>query len=124
MATVNLRIVNAMNGMTLCDDNVDDVKYGKVESKGGDPHECDGTNNNENPFPGPTCTNALHKGTNGNWVGVYYPNMEDFLIKEILDVRAGDNTYWSIWLNYKYVTVGGCQAQIKNHDSVLHQEKS
>jgi hypothetical protein len=49
----------------------------------------------------------------------YYPGMEDFLIKEILDVEAGDNTYWSLWLNYKYVTVGGCQAQIKNYDSVL-----
>ena len=59
-----------MNGKTLYDHNISDVKDGKVQSKGGkEEYECDGTNNNENPFPGPTCTNALHKGTNGNWVG-------------------------------------------------------
>jgi hypothetical protein len=49
----------------------------------------------------------------------YYPNMEDFFIKQILGVQAGNDTYWSLWLNFKYVTVGGCQAQIKSHDSVL-----
>jgi hypothetical protein len=45
--------------------------------------------------------------------------MEDFLIEQILHIQTGKETFWSLWLNFKYVTVGGCQAQIKDHDSVL-----
>jgi hypothetical protein len=50
----------------------------------------------------------------------YYPDIEDFLITEINNVTNEPNfTFWSLWLNFKYVKVGGCQAQIKDHDSVL-----
>jgi hypothetical protein len=46
--------------------------------------------------------------------------MDDFLITEINGVKNEPNfTFWSLWLNFKYATVGGCQAQIKTGDSVL-----
>jgi hypothetical protein len=69
MATVNLRIVDAGKNITLLEQTVSDVTAGKVKPQTGAERDCDGTNNNENPFPGPTCTNALHKGTAGNWDG-------------------------------------------------------
>lgn len=54
---VNVR-VEAGNGITVFEGNV--MTYGhEVTADTGGTHICDGTNGNENPFPGPTCTSAL-----------------------------------------------------------------
>jgi len=54
---VNVR-VEAGNDITVFEGNV--VTYGReVTADTGGTHLCDGTNGNENPFPGPTCTSAL-----------------------------------------------------------------
>jgi hypothetical protein len=67
--TVNLRIVDAGKNNTLFEGTVSNVTYGDVKPQTGGAHKCDGTNGNESPFPGPTCTNALHQGTEGQWDG-------------------------------------------------------
>jgi hypothetical protein len=41
------------------------------------------------------------------------------LITKILTSTASNDTFWSLWLNFRYVNVAGCQARIKNDDSVL-----
>ena len=71
MATVNLRVVDATAKVPSpwVETTISDVTDGKVKPQTGPERDCDGTNNNENPFPGPTCTNVLHKGTKGNWDG-------------------------------------------------------
>jgi hypothetical protein len=46
--------------------------------------------------------------------------MEDFEITEIQGVQiTPDANFWSLLLNFKFASVGGCQAQIKDGDSVL-----
>ena len=53
---VNLRIEGSTN--TIFEGPV--VTRGHdVTTPSGGTHKCDGTNNNANPFPGPTCTSAL-----------------------------------------------------------------
>lgn len=67
MTTVNLRIAQAQ--ITWFEETIKDVTAGKVKPHSGPERDCDGTNDNENPFPGPTCTNVLHKGIEGDWDG-------------------------------------------------------
>lgn len=53
---VNLRIEGAEK--TIFEGPI--VTYGhNVTTASGGTHPCDGTNNNANPTPGPTCTSAL-----------------------------------------------------------------
>ena len=53
---VNLRIEGA--DKTIFEGHI--VTRGhNVTTVSGGTHHCDGTNNNENEFPGPTCTSAL-----------------------------------------------------------------
>jgi len=55
--TVNVRVEDG-NYLAVFDGSV--KTFGKqVTAETGGTHLCDGTNGNEYPFPGPTCTSAL-----------------------------------------------------------------
>ncbi|THV06381.1 hypothetical protein K435DRAFT_743842 [Dendrothele bispora CBS 962.96] len=83
---------------------------------------CDGTNHNENPYPGPTCTSALDdasKKANFTWDGTVFGNFDDFFITTIAEDSQTDTEFWGILLNFVFTPVGGCQQQIQHGDHVL-----
>jgi hypothetical protein len=53
---VNLRIEGSTS--TIFEGPIVTLGHNVTTTSGGN-HHCDGTNNNQNPSPGPTCTSAL-----------------------------------------------------------------
>ena len=53
---VNLRVEGSAK--TIFEGTIVTTGHNVTTVSGGN-HHCDGTNNNENPLPGPTCTSAL-----------------------------------------------------------------
>jgi hypothetical protein len=53
------------------------------------------------------------------YLRTYNKEYDDFLITSINDEVATDRYYWAIWLNFKPLTVGGCQQKVKKDDDVL-----
>ncbi|KAJ3500986.1 hypothetical protein NLJ89_g9544 [Agrocybe chaxingu] len=93
-----------------------------VTTKSGGNHHCDGTNNNENLKPGPTCTSALDdasKRKNFSFDGTYFPEFDDFFITSIGGDTQTDTQFWAILLNFQFTPVGGCQQQVKWGDDIL-----
>ena len=45
--------------------------------------------------------------------------MNDFFIDTIAGQGAGTNQFWSLCLNYRPISVGGCQQIVKEGDQVL-----
>jgi len=91
-------------------------------------YRCDGTNGNENPLPGPTCTSALDDASRPpfpiprpfTWDAEYYQSLDDLFMTEIGNYAATPGeTFWALYLNFKSAQVGGCQQQIESGDSVL-----
>ncbi len=85
---------------------------------------CDGTNNGQNPAPGPTPTassvdamSILGQGFDGQW----YSQYDDYFIKrwgpDAQDEAQGE--YWGVLVNNVYTNVGGCQYQLDAGDEVL-----
>ncbi|KAF8957466.1 hypothetical protein BDZ97DRAFT_1669955 [Flammula alnicola] len=103
---------------------------GPVQTRGHDvttdsagTRRADGTNGNENPFPGPTCTAALDDMANAHgftWDGTYNSTLDDIMITTIGGETAAPNsTFWQLALNFTRADRGGGQLQIRNGDSVL-----
>jgi len=93
-----------------------------VTTHSGGNHHCDGTNNNENPIPGPTCTSALDdasKLAKFPFDGTYSAEFDDFFITTIDHVAQTSTEFWGILLNYEFTPVGGCQQEVKRNDDVL-----
>jgi hypothetical protein len=85
---------------------------------------CDGTNNSQNPAPGPTPTassvdamSILGKGFDGQWYNQY----DDYFIKQWGPdgQDEGHGEYWGVLVNNVYTNVGGCQYQLDAGDEVL-----
>jgi Domain of unknown function (DUF4430) len=145
MESSNLRVVVNVRiegkSTTIFEGSVK-TKAHDVTTQTGGTHLIDGTNGNENPFPGPTCTAALDDAAKigkftidgyeslystavhltQNWLlnSPYYPtSFDDFFIKTINGEPSSGSEYWQLALNYKPATVGGGQLLIKDGDSVL-----
>ena len=88
---------------------------------------CDGTNNGQNPTPGPTPTAAsvdamsiLGEDFDGQW----YPGYDDYFLKrwgpDAQDPTApSGGEYWGLLVNDVFTNVGGCQYQLDGGDEVL-----
>ncbi|TDL28705.1 hypothetical protein BD410DRAFT_239413 [Rickenella mellea] len=90
-------------------------------ASGGD-HHCDGTNNGENPKPGPTCTSALDDASRRHgftFDGTFFAEFDDFFITRIGPDTQTSTQFWGILLNFQFTPVGGCQQQVKFEDQVL-----
>jgi len=113
--TVNLRVEGRYGA--LFEGNVSTCGH-RVTLASGKKYHCNGTNNDSNPCPGPTCTTALddsHIGFDGN----YWEKFDDIFITSIGGEAAGKNEHWVILLNFQPIPVGGCQQQVKGGDDVL-----
>jgi len=126
---VNVRVegVNVEGPATTVFEGVTTTHGREVTAATGGTHLCDGTNGNENPLPGPTCTSALDDASRPRlsprpftWDGVYNHSLDDFLINRIGEFTATvGQTFWSLKVNFQPTPVGGGQMQIKSGDRVL-----
>ena len=137
---VNLRI-EGLN-KTIFEGNVL-TRGHNVTTVSGGTHHCDGTNNDANPLPGPTCTSALDDGSKlahfpfdgyvqlishferwwlilvGNRYSTYFTEFDDFLITSIGGNTQTSTAFWYILLNFQLIPVGGCQQEVKLNDQIL-----
>ena len=138
---VNLRIEGSTN--TIFEGPI--ITRGhNVTTVSGGTHHCDGTNNNANPTPGPTCTSALddaskiHHFTFDGYVSYFLishcakwlihgakcystfsTEFDDFFITSIGGVTQTATEFWGILLNFQFIPVGGCQQEVKLNDDIL-----
>ncbi|KAK7017673.1 surface cell-adhesion protein [Favolaschia claudopus] len=93
-----------------------------VTTVSGGAHHCDGTNNGENEFPGPTCTSALDDAARKEefqWDGTFFEEFDDYFITSIADSTETTTQFWGILLNFVFTPVGGCQQEVKPEDHIL-----
>ncbi|KDN40928.1 hypothetical protein RSAG8_07796, partial [Rhizoctonia solani AG-8 WAC10335] len=94
-----------------------------VKTASGGSHHCDGTNNGQNPAPGPTCTSALADvaALSGviTWDGTWDSNFDDFFVTRIAGSSQTSSQFWGLLLNWQYAPVGGCQQQVVAGDTIL-----
>ncbi|KAJ7348453.1 hypothetical protein DFH08DRAFT_778964 [Mycena albidolilacea] len=117
--TVNLRIEGA--DKTIYEGPIFTIGH-NVTTVYGDSHHCDGTNNNENEFPGPTCTSALDdasKKKGFQWDGTFFDEFDDYFVTSIGDSTETDSQFWGILLNFQFTPVGGCQQEVNAGDHIL-----
>ncbi|PFH53717.1 hypothetical protein AMATHDRAFT_951 [Amanita thiersii Skay4041] len=118
-ALIHLRIEGATE--TIFDGPIFTTGHNVTTASGGT-HHCDGTNNNQNPTPGPTCTSALDDAAAAHgftWDGTFFDSFDDYLVTRIASDSETSTEFWSLLLNYQLTTVGGCQQQVQNTDEVL-----
>jgi hypothetical protein len=115
-----------------------------VTTASGGTHHCDGTNNNANPSPGPTCTSALDNASKSahftfdGYVGfshlalrtmanpwrktlhtTFATQFDDFFITSIGGVSQTSTQFWGLLLNFQFTPVPGCQQEVERDDNVL-----
>ncbi|KAH7327677.1 hypothetical protein B0J17DRAFT_680571 [Rhizoctonia solani] len=94
-----------------------------VKTASGGTHHCDGTNNGQNPVPGPTCTSALADvaALSGiiTWDGTWDSNFDDFFVTRIAGTSQTSSQFWGLLLNWQFTPVGGCQQQVAAGDTIL-----
>jgi len=116
---VNLRVEGATK--TIFDATVVTRGHNVTTPSGGN-HHCDGTNNGENPLPGPTCTRALDdasKLAQFSFDGTFSTAFDDFFITSIGGDTQTSTEFWGILLNFEFTPVGGCQQEVKHNDQIL-----
>jgi len=93
-----------------------------VTTPSGGTHECNGKNNNANPFAGPTCTSALSDAAqlqHFTFDGTFSIQFDDFFITSIGGDTQTSTEFWGILLNFEFIPVGGCQQEVKVNDEIL-----
>ncbi|THH26516.1 hypothetical protein EUX98_g7672 [Antrodiella citrinella] len=116
---VNLRVEGATD--TIFEGLIFTRGHNVTTVSGGN-HHCDGTNNDENPRPGPTCTSALDSASylaKFTFDGTFDPQFDDFFITSIGDSTQNVTQFWGILLNFQFTPVGGCQQEVQLGDQVL-----
>jgi hypothetical protein len=68
---------------------------------------------------GTTATGALDDATADNWTGSYSAKFNDFLVGTILGETPTGNNFWTLWVNGRSSTTGGCSTQLHPSDHVL-----
>ncbi|KAF8172977.1 hypothetical protein K438DRAFT_1728644 [Mycena galopus ATCC 62051] len=116
---VNLRIEGA--NRTIFEGTIVTMGHNVTTVSGGT-HHCDGTNNNTNPFPGPTCTSALDDASRARrfqWDGTFSTEFDDFFITSIGKSTETATQFWGLLLNFRFTPVGGCQQEVNVGDHIL-----
>ncbi|CUA74630.1 hypothetical protein RSOLAG22IIIB_05638 [Rhizoctonia solani] len=117
--SVNVRIEGATS--TIFEGTV--ITKGRdVKTPSGGSHHCDGTNNGQNPAPGPTCTSALADVADLSgikWDGTWDANFDDFFVTRIGGSTQTSSQFWGLLLNWQFTPVGGCQQQVAAGDTIL-----
>ena len=117
--SVNLRVEG--QSQTIFDGPVTTDGH-QITTQSGGTHPCDGTNNGANPSPGPTATAALDDGArlnNFSWDADWFPSFNDFIVNRVAGEAATSSQFWGFGVNFKFGTVGGCQARVHQGDEVL-----
>ena len=118
--TVNVRVEGVHK--TLFEGDVKTTVHKVNGHDGTGAHKCDGTNNGASKKPGPTLTGAFDDGTrefNTTWRGKWFQSFEDFEITRVGPDSSTTTKFWSLELNWKDTSVGGCQQKVKKGDQVL-----
>ncbi|KAK7018362.1 surface cell-adhesion protein [Favolaschia claudopus] len=116
---VNLRIEGA--NRTIFEGPIVTTGHNVTTVSGG-AHHCDGTNNGENEFQGPTCTSALDDAARKEgfqWDGTFFEEFDDYFITSIANSTETTTQFWGILLNFVFTPVGGCQQEVKPEDHIL-----
>jgi hypothetical protein len=138
--SVNLRIEGSTK--TIFEGTVVTTGHDVTTASGGT-HPCNGTNNDANPTPGPTCISALDDAAKlnkftfngyvsyflishcGEWLthgtkrySNFFTQFDDFFITSISGEAQTSTEFWGIFLNYKLVH-GGCQQEVTVDDEIL-----
>ncbi|KAF5390022.1 hypothetical protein D9757_003817 [Collybiopsis confluens] len=116
---INLRIEGSQT--TIFEDLVL-TKGHVVTTPSGGAHQCNGLNNNSNPFPGPTATSALDDASKKKhfpFDGTFFDDFDDFLITSIGPDAQTDTEFWGLLVNFQFAQVGGCQLEVSPGQKVL-----
>jgi hypothetical protein len=117
--SVNLRVEG--QSQTLFDAPVTTDGH-QITTPSGGTHPCDGTNNGAHPTPVPTATAALDDGArlnNFTWDADWFASFNDFIVTRVAGEAATSSQFWGFGVNFKFATVGGCQARVHQGDEVL-----
>jgi hypothetical protein len=117
--SVNLRVEG--QSQTLFDGPVTTDGH-QITTPSGGTHPCDGTNNGAHPTPVPTATAALDDGArlnNFTWDADWFASFNDFIVTRVAGEAATSSQFWGFGVNFKFATVGGCQARVHQGDEVL-----
>jgi hypothetical protein len=82
-----------------------------ITTPSGGTHQCDGTNNNQNPNPGITPTNLIDDAARlcgFDFDGTYSPSFSDYFINRIAATQQTSNQFWGVLVNNIYTPTGGC----------------
>jgi hypothetical protein len=87
-------------------------------------HRCDGTNNKQNPAPGPTATGAAVEGlrlAGADFDGRWFPGFDDYYVNRFGPDAENGNAYvyWGVLIDDVFTDLGGCQAQLHDAQRVL-----
>jgi hypothetical protein len=118
--TVNVRVEGVHK--TLFEGDVKSTVHKVNGHDGTGAHKCDGTNNGASKKPGTTLTDAFDNGAhqfNVTWRGKWFQSFDDFEITKVGPDSNTSSKFWSLELNWKDTSVGGCQQKVKKGDHVL-----
>ncbi|KAL0576841.1 hypothetical protein V5O48_005138 [Marasmius crinis-equi] len=119
LAFVKLRIEGAQK--TIFEGRI--LTFGhRITTPSGGTHKCDGTNNDANPKPGPTCTTALFdagKIHGFDFDGTFDTTFDDYFITSIGGDAQTSTQFWGLLVNYQFAPTGGCQSQVSSADEIL-----
>ncbi|KAG7089176.1 hypothetical protein E1B28_010879 [Marasmius oreades] len=93
-----------------------------ITTASGGKHRCDGTNNDVNPKPGPTCGTALNDASKihrFDFDGTFDTQFDDYFITSIGGDSQTASQFWGLIFNYRLATTGACQTQVSKGDEVL-----
>jgi hypothetical protein len=118
--TVNLRVEGSST--TIFEGPVTTDGHAIAKDASGS-HPCDGTNGGANPAPGPTMTASLDDASLTGaftWAGTWFASFQDFGIDRVGPDASDSTHFWGYSLDYKPVSVGGCQQQVVAGDEVIY----
>jgi phage-related protein len=117
--TVNVRVEGATQ--TIFEGPVTTDVHRVDNGDGTGDHQCDGLNADASkyPAPGPTVTGAFDDASKlkpFSWSGAF---TNDFFVRQIAGEHDTSSTFWNFVRNWNGLTVGGCQEQVQQGDTVL-----
>jgi hypothetical protein len=68
--------------------------------------------------PGTSALGALQAGTNGDWTGKWSEGL-GYFVSSIRGEKPAGSSFFSLWVNHRLSTTGGCDTKLKRNDSVL-----
>ena len=72
-----------------------------------------------NACSGSSAAGALQRATGGSWAGSYSASFKDYLVGTILGETPTGNNFWSLWINGRSSSTGGCATILHPGDHEL-----